>query len=178
MDLAGFGLFFVIFLRLTVPLLIFRWPLWGTLASAVVDALDTNLVKPFGAEIPHYVQVDKVLDLYYLSIAFYVSLKWENKLAKRTSIFLYVWRLVGVILFELSGIRYLLFIFPNLFENFFIFFEVLRKLKKDSWISNYKRLGLAVFLLWLLKVPQELILHVYQVGTPVETFYAWLKSLF
>lgn len=175
MDLS-LGLLFIFSLRLLVPLTIFRWPLAGGLASAVVDALDTNLVKLFGVEIPHYVSTDKILDMYYLSIELLVSLKWANQYAKKTSIFLYVWRLIGVIAFELTQIRPLLFIFPNLFEHFFIYFVVIKKLKKDKWLKTGKRLAVVLFILWLTKVPQELVLHVYQFGTPVETFLSWIKG--
>lgn len=169
------GLVVIFGLRLLIPLTIFRWPLWGGLASLIVDAADTNIVKPFGVEIPNYTFTDKYLDTYYLTIELIVSLRWFNKLARNTSIFLYVWRLIGVIAFPLTGIEYLLFIFPNLFENFFIFFEILRKLGKETkeklWISSYKKLAVTLFLLWLLKIPQELILHVWTIGSPVETLF-------
>jgi hypothetical protein len=139
------GLIIIFGLRLLVPLTIFRWPLWGGLASLIIDAADTNIVKPFGVEIPNYTFTDKYLDTYYLSIELIVSLRWNNNLAKKTSIFLYFWRLVGVIGFQLTKIEYLLFIFPNLFENFFVFFELLRKL------------------------------HVWRIGSPVETFIDWFQ---
>ena len=176
MDLPV-GLLLIFLLRLLIPLTIFKWPLAGGLASAAVDALDTNLVKLFGVEIPNYVSTDKVLDMYYLSIELIVSLRWTNSWAKKTSIFLYVWRLVGVVAFELTQIRPLLFIFPNLFEHFFIYFVIVKKLKKDTWLITGKRLAVVLFILWLTKVPQELILHVYQFGTPVETFVGWVKGL-
>lgn len=177
MDTALLGLLFIFSLRLLIPLTIFKWPLAGGIASLVVDAIDTNIVKFFNVEIPNYVYTDKYLDMYYLSIELIVSLKWANKLAKRTSIFLFVWRLIGFVGLELTHIRPLLFIFPNLFENFFIYFVVLKKLKKDKWLSSGKRLGIALLVLWILKVPQEVVLHVYQIGSPIETFIEWVKGL-
>ena len=40
--------------------------------------------------------------------------------------FLYYYRMVGVILFEITQVRAILFIFPNTFEYFFIFVEAVR----------------------------------------------------
>lgn len=175
------GLIVIFGLRLLVPLTIFRWPLWGGLASLIIDALDTNIVKPFGVEIPNYTITDKYLDTYYLTIELIVSLSWFNKLARNTSIFLYVWRLVGVIGFNITGIQYLLFIFPNLFENFFLFYAFILKTGKETekkiWLNSAKRLAIVLFILWLLKIPQELVLHVWKIGSPVESFIEWVRNL-
>lgn len=174
------GLIVIFGLRLLIPLTIFRWPLWGGLASLVIDAADTNIVKPFGVEIPNYTFTDKYLDTYYLTIELIVSFRWVNKLARNTSIFLYAWRLVGVVGLQLTKIEFFLFLAPNLFENFFLFFETLRRLAKETkekiWLDSFKRLAAALFILWLLKLPQELILHVWRIGSPVETFLHWFKN--
>ncbi len=177
-----FGLVVIFGLRLLIPLTIFRWPLWGGLASLVIDALDTNIVKLFGVEIPNYTLTDKYLDTYYLTIELFVSLRWFNKLARNTSIVLYAWRLLGLAAFALSGAQYLLFIFPNLFENFFIFYVLWQKIGKETrehvWLHSLKRLFIVLFILWLLKIPQELVLHVWKIGAPVETFLDWLGNIF
>ena len=176
------GFIVIIALRLLVPLTMFRWPLWGALASLVVDAADTNIVKLFGVEIPNYPTTDKLFDTYYLTIQLIISLTWVNKLARGASIFLYFWRLIGVIIFELNPAwRFILFFAPNIFEHFFIYHNVMMKLGKETkekqWLNSYKRLGIVVFLLWLTKIPQELVLHVWQVKSPVEEFWGWLQSL-
>lgn len=175
------GLIVIFALRLLVPLTILRWPLWGGLASAIVDALDTNIVKLFGVEIPNYVTTDKYLDLYYFSLELVVSLSWTNKLARNTSLFLYIWRLIGVISLQLTHLRYLLFVFPNLFEHFFIFYLIIIKMGKETpqkkWLNSTSKLFLVLFLLWLTKIPQELVLHVWQVGSPIEEGWAYLQRL-
>lgn len=175
------GLIIIFGLRLLVPLTIFRWPLWGGLVSLIIDAADTNIVKPFGVEIPNYTLTDKYLDTYYLTIELVVSLFWFNKMAKNTSIFLYFWRLTGIIAFWFTKIEYLLFIFPNLFENFFIFYVLWRQIGKETkehiWLNSAKRLAVVLFILWILKIPQELILHVWTIGSPIESFLSWFSNL-
>jgi len=173
------GLVVVFAIRLLVPLTILRWPLGGSIASLIVDALDTNIVKPFGVEIPNYTLTDKYLDTYYLTIELLVSLYWVNSLARNTSIVLYVWRLLGLLAFQFTQGEYWLFIAPNLFENFFLFFVIMQVLKKETterfWLSSKKRLLITLFLLWLPKIPQEVILHVWRVGSPVETFFGFFS---
>ena len=175
------GLIVIFGLRLLIPLTIFRWPLGGGIASLIVDAFDTNIVKPFGVEIPNYTLTDKYLDTYYLTIELIVSLRWFNKLARNTSIFLYVWRLAGLIAFNITGLQYLLFFAPNLFENFFLFYVFWRKIGKETkekvWLDSWRKLALVLLILWILKIPQELVLHVWKIGSPVETFLEWFKNL-
>ena len=175
------GLAIIFSLRILIPLTIFRWPLWGGLAALIIDAADTNIVKPFGVDIPNYTLTDKYLDTYYLTIELLVSLFWVNKLARNVSIVLYFWRLAGLIAFQLTGAQYLLFFAPNLFENFFLFFALLQKLGKETatgfWLNSPKRLVISLFFLWLVKIPQELILHVWKIGSPVETFIDQLRNL-
>ena len=54
---------------------------------------------------------------------------WSHLFAFRVSRFLLYYRLVGVVLFELTQLRSLLLIFPNTFEYFFIWYETLRSIQ-------------------------------------------------
>jgi len=117
------GLLIVLLIRFAVPLTIFRWPLWGALASLTADSLDVLLwdLMPWG--IPDsYHRLDKYPDMYYLGIELIVSqLRWTDAWPRRISLVLFFWRLIGFLLFEVTGERKVLFFAPNLFENFFIF---------------------------------------------------------
>ena len=67
------------------------------------------------------------MDVYYLAIAYLSTLRnWTSRPAFRVARFLYFYRLVGVVAFELTQWRPLLLIFPNTFEYFFIAYEVVR----------------------------------------------------
>jgi hypothetical protein len=154
------GPILVIILRLVVPLSIRRWPLWGTMACLVLDATDVILIDVIKmGDFTNYAQVDKLLDVYYLSFALVVSLHWSDKLAKKTSIILFVYRLIGVILFELTQLRFLLFIFPNMFENWFLFWAA-RNRYFAQWQLTTKRLLFTLIALLIPKLAQEYVLHV------------------
>jgi hypothetical protein len=152
------GVIIVCLLRLLVPLTIFKYPLWGTVASLIIDGLDVVIAFFLGAtNMEGYHNIDKVLDVYYLSFAFLVSMKWD-KMAKITSMSLFIYRIIGVILFEITQIRLFLFIFNNLFENFFIF-EAARQKYFPKFKLTVKRLVIALLILLIPKMIQEYILH-------------------
>ena len=64
-------------------------------------------------------------------------------------------------MFEITGIRWLLLVFPNLFENFFIF-ELVRQKYFSHWKLTGKRLAIVLVILLIPKMIQEYILHFLQ----------------
>ena len=152
----------VIALRLLVPLLIPRFPFWGAVAAMLLDGTDVIIVEFFsnGGMGDHYHQLDKILDLYYLGIALWVSLKWTERLPRLVSIGLFAYRLLGVVLFEIVGERWLLFVFPNLFENWYLFIA-----GRDQFVPTYRldtvrRVVTWLIVLYIPKIGQEYLLHV------------------
>lgn len=156
----------VIALRLVVPLTILRWPLAGALASMVLDAVDVILVDAIASVLgepgefgPFYAQIDKWLDLWYLSLELVVVRRWTETLVRRAATGLFVWRLIGVILFEISGDRQLLFVFPNLFENLFLYVLIVRRFAPRLEPRTGPQLALVLVVLFIPKAIQEYILH-------------------
>jgi hypothetical protein len=172
----------VLGLRLVVPLAIPKYPLPAGLLCLVIDGVDKGIFQAFtDMNLDWYQGYDKALDIYYLAIAYLATMRnWSNLAAFGMSRFLWYYRLVGVLLFELSQIRAMLLLFPNTFEYFFLFYEGVR----TRW--NPRRLGVAAviaaaFAIWVfIKVPQEYWIHVAQLdftdtfkevvlGVPAET---------
>jgi hypothetical protein len=154
----------VILGRVILPLFIIRWPLPAIIASLVLDAVDQTIFQQFTTrDLAGYQGYDKALDIYYLSVAYISSLRnWVNLDAFRVDRFLYYYRLVGVLLFEMLHWRPLLLIFPNTFEYFFIFYEVLRA-RWDPKRFAMKFWVVAAALIWIvIKLPQEYWIHVAQ----------------
>ena len=135
------GQLVVIGLRLIVPLLILKRPLAGGIAAMLLDATDVIIVEFFGpgGMGAHYQNIDKGLDLWYLGLEAYVSLSWTERIPRLISVWLFALRLVGVALFELSGWRPLLFIFPNLFENWFLFVLVIWRFFPNVRLDTWRR---------------------------------------
>src|SRR6185437_8328135 len=100
--------------RFIVPLFIPRFPLPAILASLTLDAVDQTIFQSFGYNPPQYQGYDKAMDMYYLAVAYLSTMRnWSSRPAVRVARFLYFYRLVGVVAFELSHWRPLLLIFPN-----------------------------------------------------------------
>lgn len=166
-------LFLVAGARLLLPLLIPRFPLPGILAALLLDAVDQSIFQQF-TDLPlaGYQGYDKAFDIYYLTIAYVSTLcNWQNHFAIQVGRFLFYWRLAGVALFEITGARWLLPIFANTFEYFFIFCEAFRLCWDPRRLDEKSLIG-AVAAIWIvIKLPQEYWLHVAQIDTT-----DWIKT--
>lgn len=153
--------------RFFLPLSIPRFPLPGILASLVLDAVDQTIFQAFpGIDLAGYQNYDKALDIYYLTIAYVATLRnWVNAGAFKVSRFLFYWRLVGVVLFEVTQLRWLLLIFPNAFEYFFIFYEAYRARWDPAKMGKRLAIGAAAAIWLVIKLPQEYWIHIGQIDT-------------
>ena len=161
----------VVLTRFLVPLVIPRYPLPGILACLVIDGIDQTIFQQFtNLDLYGYQGYDKALDIYYLVIAYISTLRnWTNVFAFKVSRFLLYYRLFGVTLFELTysgdGPRWLLLIFPNVFEYFFIFYEIVR-LRWDPVKMSRRFVIIAAAAIWIfIKIPQEMWIHILQLDT-------------
>jgi hypothetical protein len=154
----------VLALRFGIPLLIPRFPLPAILAALVIDAADQTIFQQFtDLNLDGYQNYDKALDIYYLTIAFLaVYRNWMNTAAINVARFLWYYRLVGVWLFELYQERWLLFVFPNTFEYFFIAYVAIGTQWDPRRLSRNAVFGLAAFIWIVIKLPQEWWIHIAQ----------------
>jgi len=154
----------VVGLRLGVPLLIFRYPLPAIMACLVIDAADQTIFQNYtDLNLDGYQGYDKALDVYYLAIAYLSTFRnWADPFAARTAQVLWYYRLVGVVVFELTQIRAMLLVFPNTFEYFFIAYEVVRLAWNPARLSHRQVIGMAAFIWIFVKLPQEWWIHIAQ----------------
>ena len=170
----------VIAIRLLVPFSILRWPLAGGILSLVVDAVDVILVDLIAGLLgqpgefgPTYAQIDKWLDLYYLAFELVVARRWAEPVPRQTATALFAWRLLGVILFEITVDRPLLVVFPNLFENYFLYILIARRWFPRFVPRTWTQSVIACLLLLIPKEIQEFVLH-YEELHP----WQWLRETF
>jgi hypothetical protein len=169
----------VVLVRFILPLLILRYPLPAVLACLVVDGMDQTVFQWFGFDPPFYQGYDKAMDVYYLGIAYISTLRnWVNPHAFRVSRFLFFYRQIGVVAYELSQVRALLMVFPNTFEYFFIAYEAIR----SRWNTPRFQLRFWVLLaalIWVfVKLPQEYWIHIAQLDfTDTWKTVSWFPPL-
>ena len=156
------GQIVVVLLRLVGPLLILRRPLTGGLLAMTLDLLDVVIVEQIstGGMGDHYSALDKGLDTYYLSLEAWVAYQWTERLPRLVALVSFFYRLLGVILFELTGTRWLLFVFPNLFENWFLFVAARNRFFPGLALETWPQVLRWLLVLYIPKLGQEWMLHI------------------
>jgi hypothetical protein len=135
-----------------------RWPLAGGLLAIFVDLTDLywmNVLDLGG--IPNYQLFDKLADQVYLAVFLIVALRWTGP-ERMVSIVLYGFRMAGFVLYELTGERAVLLLFPNVFEFWFLFIAALHHIRPAfEWTTP--RLAAILAPLIVAKEVQEWALH-------------------
>lgn len=172
-------IFFLSAIRLLVPLLILKLPILGIALSVFVDLYDWQFY-PVGneKELAQYQTWDKILDFYYHLFILFIVLKFKDIIARRTAVFLFFYRTLGLALFAVTQNRHFLFFFPNFFENFVIFYLVYRLFSKEEIMFRAKKTIVAIISVILVpKVIHEYFQHfllrqpweIYDIGAYLKT---------
>ncbi len=169
--------FLVVAGRFLLPLLIPRFPLPAIIACLVLDAADQTIFQAFGYDPPGYQNYDKAMDIFYLSIAYLAAMRnWDNLHAFAVARFLFYYRLVGAFTFEVSHERWVLLVFPNTFEYFFIAYELWRTRWSTRPVTQRAWILTAAFIWIFIKLPQEYWLHIAELDvtdTLDDYWWAW-----
>lgn len=152
----------VVLARLIVPLAIPRHPVPALVTVLAIDAVDQSVFQAFtDIELDGYQTYDKALDVYYLMIAYASTIRnWGGGFAFQVGRVLWYYRLVGVVLFEYLDARWLLFVFPNTFEYFFLAIELWKSSRNPFTLTKRQVIGIAAAIWVVIKLPQEWWLHV------------------
>ncbi|TAK89723.1 hypothetical protein EPO04_01295 [Patescibacteria group bacterium] len=151
----------IVILRLLAPLLILRWPLTGVAASMALDAYDYQIIGSSFIGYHNYQVVDKLLDTYFLLIMGLTVRKWADARAKKIAYALIGWRLIGVIIFIGTGLEYVLFFFPNLFLDFYLFYALYTRWSRQSTLITSPAVAAAILVTMAIpKLVSEYTLHV------------------
>lgn len=134
----------------------------------VVDAIGSNLVWD-----ERYAEIDKALDTYYLAFEAYVAWTWTNAWARVPALVLFADRLVGAVAYEVTDARWLLFAFPNLFENWWLYCVVVATFWPHLAPRSLRSMAVVLFALAVPKFAQEYYLHIVQVHP-----WMWARAIF
>ena len=158
-------LFAILATRFVVPLFIPRFPLPAILGCLVVDAADQSIFQTFtDLNLDGYQSYDKALDIYYLTVAYVVGVCATGRTVRRRG---------GPVPLVLPARRrarcsrslaqrWLLLVFANTFEYFFIAYEVVRTCWDPRRLSRRAVIGMAAAIWIFVKLPQEWWIHIAQ----------------
>ncbi|MBA2347736.1 MAG: hypothetical protein H0V81_05510 [Solirubrobacterales bacterium] len=169
----------VVALRLFIPLGIPKYPLPFILAALLIDGVDQTIFQTVHVTrvLDDYQSYDKALDVYYLTITYASTLRnWLDPYALGVARVLFYYRLVGSLVFELTQERFVLLLFPNTFEYFFIFYEAVRLYWNPSRMGRKQVIAAAATIWVFVKLPQEYWLHIAELDVTDE-FSAHLWAL-
>jgi hypothetical protein len=154
----------VVLARVVVPLFIPVYPLPAILAALVIDGVDQTIFSAtLQRDLPGYQSYDKALDIYYLTVTYLSTLRnWGRGPAFGVGRFLWYYRLVGVTLFEYTGLRWLLFVFANTFEYYVIALEGWKVWRNPFRLSTRTIITVAAAIWIFIKLPQEWWIHIAQ----------------
>ena len=144
--------------RIIGSLPVLRWPLAGGILAVLVDLSDLLLRDTLDlGGLPDYQGLDKWLDQVYMGCFLLVALRWQGA-ERAVAVGLYLYRLVGFAVFEMTGDRGLLLLFPNVFELWFLAVAALHRFRPGfRWTTV--RLALVLVVLAGLKELHEWALH-------------------
>ena len=146
----------VIIVRISGSLPVIYFPFFGSLFAILVDLSDLFIIGNLDlGGVRNYQRLDKLLDLSYMLTFLLVSLRW-SKLERNISIFLFIFRIFGMIFYEITGSRVILFSFPNIFEFWFIGISLYKFRNK---LINIKSITFILAIATILKLLQEWVLH-------------------
>lgn len=162
----------IIAIRILVPLTILRWNLLGSILAIIADNLDVVILDLLGVrDFRYYDRVDKTLDTYFYLIQGYTLFFWNNKLARNIGISLLIYRLIGFVMYMITDLQMLLFVFANVFEFFYMYYLIYKKIFHKEPFEKLLDALPTLSVLLLFKLLQEYMLHVAQF--PI---YQWIKE--
>ena len=152
----------VVGVRLLAPLVIARYPVPGIVSCLVIDAADQSVFQAVtDVDLHGYQAYDKALDVYYLTLAYLSTIRnWAGGPDFVVGQGLWYFRLIGVAIFEATSARWVLLVFPNTFEYYFIAIEVYR-MRRDSNRLTLRQVSVVAAVIWVVvKLPQEWWIHI------------------
>ena len=146
-------------IRITGSLFTLKWAFIGSIFAVFIDLSDLfwqDFLDMGG--IRNYQAFDKILDVFYMSIFLFIAIRWKNILSK-IAIFLFLFRLFGLLIFEITQDRIFLLLFPNIFEFWFILVTGLKLFMKEKTILKPRIIIISLFISGVLKIFHEWVLH-------------------
>ena len=107
--------------RIAGSLPVLRWAFFGALLAIVVDFSDLfmmNLINLGG--VGNYQTFDKWIDQVYMLTFLWVAVRQWDGPGKTVAIWLFAFRAIGFFAFEFTESRWILMLFPNVFEFWFV----------------------------------------------------------
>ncbi|MFA6016643.1 MAG: hypothetical protein WC744_00985 [Patescibacteria group bacterium] len=161
--------FSIVILRVLSAPLIFVWPLPAIILSFFLDVIDIEFASRKVLTLSEYERYDKMLDLWWYFNA--VIFSWLYLLDyKIILLILFVFRMIGNIIFIIKNDRKIFFAFPNFFENIFFLIFFSTYFKQLNFLLDKKYFYFSIAIVTVLKIFQEWWIHIARISIPEHFF--------
>ena len=175
---AKFGIPVIVALRLILPPLLWRNALVTLLLMMFADWVDGDVFRRAFSSMRNniYQLIDKSLDLYgyCFALAFAVSSPLFT-----VFLLLFLWRLVGLLVFLFQRDRKIFVFFPNVFELFFLLYALTLTFPSLKMLLEGNYFWFTLLWLTVFKIIWEYLLHVSHFFTSVYEQFVdakWLED--
>jgi hypothetical protein len=147
----------ILFIRTIGSLPVLVFPFLGSIFAILIDLSDLFMMDflQLGG-VSDYQKLDKFADVFYMTLFLIVSFRW-NSYEKFISIYLFLFRIIGLVLFFLFNERFILVLFPNVFEFWFVLISGHKYF--FNYIISRKTIIKLLFISIIFKLPHEIFIH-------------------
>ncbi len=149
----------VIVLKFVVPCSMLLFPLFGLWGNYFLDVVDGDILLSLGMSDQTYQLVDKSLDLISYVFMLILGLRWS---IRKTVTALFAYRLIGQILFFITGLEIVFLYFQNFLEPLMMIYALIlfkQKDEKKTYLTYRKYLFLIWGIVLIYKIWNEWYLH-------------------
>lgn len=152
-------IYFPILLRLTCPFIVFRYPFTAIIINYLFDCWDGFAFNKLGYGLKTYRFIDQLLDFYWLTfILIYLIFNRPELIVFFSSLFFFLLRFVGVIIFITSRRENHFLFFPNVFEHLFWVYVISKQFNLPQ-LTKFPLWVIIILILTLLKAFNEYLIH-------------------
>lgn len=149
----------IVILKVAISLLMLWFPFIGVWGNYLLDVIDGDILLSLGMSDTLYQTVDKSADLLSYVFMLILGLRWR---IRKTTIILFIYRLIGQVLFFVTRDELMFVFFQNFLEPLMMIYTLLlMRLKSEKKV--YKIYKQHIILIWMIiigyKVWNEWYLH-------------------
>jgi hypothetical protein len=147
------GIAAVIALKFIVPMLLLRFPFFAAWGNYVLDVIDGDILQGLGMSNHTYQLVDKGADLFSYVFMLLLGLRWR---IKNVIIVLFIYRLIGQILFFATGNEIYFVYFQNFLEPLIMAYALLLFKNRGDEEKTYASYKKHFILIWAIIIAYKL----------------------
>ena len=151
--------YLIILLKVLVPASMLKFPLFGLWGNYFLDVVDGDILLSLGVSDSTYQLIDKSTDFISYFFMLILGFRWS---IKNTIVILFIYRIIGQVLYLRSSNELIFFYFQNFLEPLMMIYALIlfqQKDEKKTYLIYKKHLILIWAIVIIYKIWNEWYLH-------------------